>query len=94
MIESVLPPRTLPFASIAMYDSSSLSFGRRLQIAAAHLDAEQHRRVRRRALERRGEHVHRQAADRQRAVERLAHFGVDATVGFAGFGGRLPFGAT
>ena len=49
-----------------------LSIGIDLHVAATQLDAEQHRRIRRGALERRREHVHRQAADRQRAVERLA----------------------
>ena len=70
---SDLPPRILPCASTAMNDSSTLLFGVRLSVAAEHLDAEQHRRVGRGALERRGEHAHRQPADGQRALQRVAH---------------------
>ncbi len=56
----------------------------RFQVAAAHLHAEQHRRIRRRTLERRGKHVHRQAADRNGAVERLAHLGAGRVRGGLG----------
>ncbi len=42
------------------------------QILPAHFHAEQDGGVRRRALERRREHLHGQAADRQRALERVA----------------------
>ena len=44
------------------------------QVAPSYLDAEQHRRIGRGALERRRKHLHRQAADRQRAVERVLDF--------------------
>src|SRR5215468_3786188 len=43
------------------------------QITPAKLDAEQHRRVRRRALERRGEDLHPEAADRNRALQGVDH---------------------
>jgi len=50
------------------------------QVPPEQLDAEQHRRVGGRSLEGRGQQVHRQPADVQRAVEQLEHFGRDCRV--------------